>query len=204
MTPLARTLLGRGLTALVLCCAAGCTTHPAASSPAASTTIRVLDVDGAPRGLWPIDRSPITVVVFTRTDCPVSNRFAPEIRSLHESWHPRGVEFYLVYVDPREQPAAIRKHLSDYRYPCGALRDPEHTLVAYCHATTTPEAAVFNQDHDIVYLGRISDLYADLGNRRPDATRHDLAEAIAATVEGRPVATPRTSPVGCVIADLKN
>lgn len=166
--------------------------------------IRLVDLSGDKFDLWHQDPAPITVVLFTRTDCPISNRIAPEICRLYKIYHPRGVEFYLVYVDPSEGIQAIRRHLAEYEYPCQGVRDPQHSLVAHCHATATPEAVVFNSNRVTTYQGRVSDLYADLGSARPQATAHDLADAIEATVQGRPVATPRTRAVGCAIADLKD
>ncbi len=113
------------------------------------------------------------------------------------------MKFYLIYVDPKEQSETIRQHLQEYAYPCPGLRDPEHTLVAYCQATATPEAVVFNENRKIVYQGRINDQYVELGNARTEPTTNDLANAIESTVLGQPVATPRTRAVGCSIADLK-
>ncbi len=166
--------------------------------------IYLLDLRGNPFDLWQHQKQAVvTVVVFIRTDCPISNRFAPEIDRLCALYQPRGVAFYLIYVDPRETADGIRQHLHDYAYPCGGLRDPAHSLVAYCHATTTPEAVVFDAHRDIVYEGRISDLYVEVGNARPEATKHDLADAIQATLNGRPVVNPRTKTLGCAIADLK-
>src|ERR1051325_1514328 len=162
---------------------------------------RLLDVDGHPVDFSTLS-APVTVVIFTRTDCPVSNRFAPEIVSLYKQFHPRGAEFYLVYVDPTEEPAAIRRHLADYGLPCRAVRDPDHTLVARCKATITPEAAVFDRANALVYLGRINDLYVDLGRARTQASTHELADAIDATFQGKPVPEARTRAVGCTIADL--
>lgn len=195
--------------ATVLTGAVGCTNgEPVRSTPQANTDvesgrqpIRLLDLDGKSFNLWKPEHVS-TVVVFTRSDCPVSNRFAPEIRRLHEAYHQRGVNFYLVYVDPREQPAAIRRHLQEYEYPCEGLRDPEHALVAHCQATTTPEAVVFDRNRRITYRGRINDLYADLGSPRTGPTTHDLADAIESTVLGLPVATPRTKAIGCRIGDV--
>jgi hypothetical protein len=174
--------------------------RPAAVIPGG---IILLDLDGRPHGLLLGDRRPITVVVFTRTDCPISNRAAPEIRQLYENYHPRGVEFYLIYVDPRERPDTIRTHLKEYEYPSPALRDPEHALVAATGATVTPEAVVFDVNHRIAYRGRIDDRNAEIGQSRSVATKHDLAEAIEATLAGQPVAEPVTKAVGCPIADLK-
>jgi hypothetical protein len=176
----------------------GCAHHAPAHS-----SVQLLDLDNNPVDFQHQTKSRTTVLLFTRTDCPISNRLAPEIRDLHAKFHPRGVDFYLVYVDPREDAAAIRQHLKEYGYPCAALRDPEHALVAYCNATTTPEAALFTADHRLVYEGRITDRYVELGNARSGAVQHDLASAIESTLNGQPVATAKTRPIGCPIADLK-
>jgi hypothetical protein len=190
----------------------GCTKDYSVTTPALANSataaknqpVRLLDLDGNPFDLWQQEANRICVVVFTRTDCPVSNRAAPEISRLYEMYHPRGVDFYLVYVDPRQQPDDIRRHLHEFAYPCPGLRDPQHTLVAYCHATTTPEAVVFNRDREIAYQGRINDLYVELGTPRSEPTTNDLATAIESTVLGQRVATPRTRAIGCSIADLKD
>jgi hypothetical protein len=177
--------------------------HNASNSQVAREAVNLLDLDGRPHALFPDNQHAVTVVIFTRTDCPISNRAAPEIRQLYETFHPRGVEFYLIYVDPRQQPDAIRAHLKEYEYPCQALRDPEHALVAATGATVTPEAVVFGANHLIAYRGRIDDRNAEIGQSRSVATKYDLAEAIEATLAGRPVAEPLTKAVGCLIADLK-
>src|SRR5689334_201117 len=39
----------------------------------------------------------LIVCLFTRTDCPISNSYAPEVRRMYEKFSPRGVAFYLVY-----------------------------------------------------------------------------------------------------------
>jgi len=203
-----RRVTSRVILLAALTTAVGCTVrqdHSASATPEPSAVAvpDVFDLDG--NSIDPLAQTPakVKVLVFTRTDCPISNRFAPEIGRLYETFHSRGVEFYLVYVDPHEEPKAIRRHLQEYRYPCIALRDPGHLLVSLCQATTTPEAVVFSSDHQITYQGRINDLYVDLGSSRPQPTTNDLSDAIEATLAGQPVANPRTQPVGCVIADLK-
>ncbi|MCY2974604.1 MAG: redoxin domain-containing protein [Planctomycetota bacterium] len=165
--------------------------------------IQLLDLEGMKFDLWQ-KPSTATVVLFARSDCPISNRYAPEIRRLYEAYHSRGVEFYLVYVDPREEPDAIRKHLQEYGYPCPGLRDPKHTLVAHCGAKTTPEAVVFGRNRGMTYRGRVNDLYVDFGQARTEPTTYDLADAIESTVSGRSVTNPRTKAIGCLIEDLKD
>jgi hypothetical protein len=149
------------------------------------------------------DSARATVIIFTRTDCPVSNRYAPVVRQLHEAFVPRGIAFLLVYPDPRETPDMIRAHLKDYAYPCPALRDPSHELVKKTGATVTPEAAVFLANGFMVYRGRIDDRHVSLGLSRGAAGSRDLEDVLTAIVEGRHI-EPRTTPaVGCFIADTQ-
>ncbi|CAN5392307.1 hypothetical protein BH11PLA2_BH11PLA2_23450 [soil metagenome] len=164
----------------------------------------LLNLDGQPLDLGSLHQSPLTVFLFTRTDCPISNRCAPEICRLCEKYQPRGVRFYLVYVDAHQSPDEIRRHLHDYGYPCPGLRDVKHKLVTTCNATATPEAVVWNRERATVYQGRVNDLYMELGKPRAEATTHDLADAIDAALTSRPITTPLTRAIGCPIADLKD
>ena len=143
------------------------------------------------------------VFLFTSTDCPISNRYAPEVRRLEELFGPKGVTFRLVYPNPAEAASAIREHMSAFAYGDAtvALRDPAHALVKFVHATVTPEAAVYAGGR-VVYRGRIDDRHVDLGVDRPSATTHDLADALSAVVAGTPVKQPTTKAVGCYIADF--
>jgi hypothetical protein len=141
------------------------------------------------------------VLLFVGTDCPVSNRYAPEIRRLHAAFSGRGVEFWLVYPNAGDDAASIRSHLAEHDLPLRALRDPAHALVRRAGVRVTPEAAVFTGDGPPAYRGRIDDRASDLGVSRAAPTRHDLEEALAAVLAGRPVAEPVTRAVGCYIAE---
>lgn len=173
------------------------------SEPAAISSSGLVDLDGRPVKLGRDPAPEALVALFTRTDCPISNRYAPEVRRLYERFHPRGVAFYLVYVHPDESAEAIRRHKEEYGYPCPAIRDPGHQFVRRVGAEVTPEAAVFDASGQLRYRGRIDDLYLDFGKARQAATSHDLADAIEATLAGRAVAEPRTKAVGCYISDLR-
>jgi hypothetical protein len=144
------------------------------------------------------------VLLFTSTDCPVSNRYAPEVRRLAKRFGPEGVAFRLIYPNPSDVPDAIREHMTAFEYgaPTEAFYDPDHALVNVSGATVTPEAVVYAAGR-IVYRGRIDDRYVDLGRDRPVPTAHDLADALKAVLAGSPVAQPVTQAVGCFIADFK-
>jgi hypothetical protein len=172
-----------------------------ASSSAAGGLV---DLEGRRFDLWELDKDrAATVIVFTRTDCPISNRYAPTVKRLHEMYEPRGVTFYLAYVDPKETSERIRQHRNDFDYPCPAFRDTDHSLVNATGATVTPEAVVYGANREIVYRGRIDNLYAEFGQSRDAATTHELADAIEAALAGRPAPQSVTEAVGCPISDLK-
>lgn len=141
------------------------------------------------------------VLVFVRTDCPISNRYAPLIQRISSQYSNR-VAFWLVYLGKTASADKIRKHESEYGYTVPALRDPHHVLVAEAQVQVTPEAAVFDAHHRLIYHGRIDNLYEDVGRSRPAATTHEVDEAIQAVLRG--TTPPPNSPgVGCFIADLE-
>jgi len=93
--------------------------------------------------------------------------------------------------------------LQDYGYRLPALRDPAHELVRVSGVQITPEVAVFDRKHHLVYDGRIDDWYRDLGRSRVAATTHELEDAIRAAADGTPVARSEVRGVGCYISDLQ-
>jgi hypothetical protein len=148
------------------------------------------------------ESSKAIVFLFTSVDCPISNRYAPVVQRLYQTFAAQGVAFWLVYPNPAESPAAIRNHLKAFDYPVHALRDPAHELVKRTHVIVTPEAAVFDRMQALVYHGRIDDRYVSLGVERPAPTRHDLADALTAALAGAHVREATTQAVGCYIADF--
>ena len=173
-----------------------------ADEPAA-TDLRLPDLDG--RQIEPLRAKDAKAIVFIfiRTDCPLSNRYAPEVRRLHDKFAKSGVRFWLVYPDPGESGEIIRNHIKEYEYRLSALRDPEHKLVKITGAQVTPEAAVFLPGGRLVYRGRIDDRYVALGKARPGPTTRDLEQVLEAILEGKKVTNKTTAAIGCFIPDLR-
>ncbi|HUP38538.1 MAG TPA: redoxin domain-containing protein [Vicinamibacterales bacterium] len=145
----------------------------------------------------------LTVLVFISADCPISNRYAPELTRLHAEFAANGIRFRLVYPNPLDDDAVIEKHLKAYGLPPVAERDRAHELVKKTGATITPEAVVLDAREQIVYRGRIDDRFVELGRERTSPTTRDLRNAITAALAGRQVSPARTQAVGCYIADMK-
>ena len=143
------------------------------------------------------------VLLFTSTDCPISNRYAPEVRRLAKTFSARGVVFRVIYPGHAGSDAALRDHLASFGYAdvMEPYRDSRLGIAKKVGATITPEAVVLVRGR-VVYRGRIDDRQVDLGVERPSPASHDLADALASALAGRPIAHPVTQAVGCFIADL--
>jgi thiol-disulfide isomerase/thioredoxin len=141
-----------------------------------------------------------TVLVFTTTDCPISNRYAPEIQRLAAKFGDRA-KFVLVYPVPGDSPELISAHHKKFGYSIDYLRDAGQKLVKQTGVTVTPEVAVM-RGTTLLYRGRIDDRYVELGRERPKPTKRDLEDALDAIVAGRGVALRETRAVGCILSDL--
>ena len=141
------------------------------------------------------------LILFLRSDCPIANRYAPEIARIGLRFGEQ-VDVWLVYVDPDETPAKIREHVADYRLPGTPLRDPEQSLVARAAVEVTPEAALFDAQGQRTYRGRIDDTYVAYGKARAQPTSHELIDALVALLEGRAPAIAEAPAIGCPLPPL--
>ena len=157
-----------------------------------------LDLEGRRIEVLPATSTNAVALIFVATQCPIANRYVPEIKRLQESFASNGVSFYLVYPDPDATPADIREHMHSYDLNGTPLRDPKHNLVRLAQAQVTPEAAVF-LGTNLLYHGRIDDRYPAFGVDRGAPTERNLEQALDAVTKGQ--ATPMQSKpaVGCVI-----
>jgi hypothetical protein len=158
------------------------------------------DSNGVPANPLLLGNHKASVLLFVMTDCPIANGYAPELNRIMAEYTPKGIAFYLVYVDPGIRPEAVRQHVRDYGYRCTALLDPQHSLARWAGATVTPEAAVVGAHQAILYRGRIDDRVIDFGKVRHRPNRQDLRVTLDAILRGEPIPVARTAGIGCFIA----
>jgi len=179
---------------------------PAAGRRELSPAREVLQESGGRRVAasdpWASAAGKVVVLIFMRTDCPIANRYAPEIQR-QSAANALTASFWMVYPDKRETTEAIRKHQMEYHLTLPVLRDPHLELAKKAQVSVTPEAAVFDGKGRLVYHGRIDNWFEDLGRARPAATTHELSDAIAAASSGVPARLPSVAAVGCYLSDLQ-
>ena len=141
-----------------------------------------------------------TVYVFLAETCPISQAATLPLRELHGRYGAQGVRFVGVFPAKETQPAGLAAFAKTYQLAFPLQADAGHALTRRLHARVTPEVVVVAADgRTVLYQGRLDDAYAGLGQHRTVVSHHELADALAAVAAGRPVAVPRTEPVGCFI-----
>ena len=165
-----------------------------------ATVIEFTDLSGQKQTPLSVPDKKATVLFFVLPDCPISNAYAPEMKRIASEYAKKEVATYIVYVEPDLSEADAKTHAADFGYECPVIRDTSLKLVKQTGVTIAPEVAVVSPKGDILYRGRIDNLYAALGKRRPKATQQDLREALDAILAGKPVAQKTTTAIGCYIA----
>ena len=148
----------------------------------------------------------VVVLIFAASDCPVSNRYVPEIARLNREFTKQGVRIWWVFPNPEDRSSTVAQHNHAFAITEPTVLDTRQSLVHLAHVTTTPEAAVFrSKGNDLreVYRGRIDDRYLSIGQERPRAQQHDLEAAIGAALADKPVPPSGGPPIGCSIVPLQ-
>jgi hypothetical protein len=153
---------------------------------------RALDIEGH---VQTIGETPVSVVVFLDTECPVANQYVPELAAMAKR-HPEAAIFGVISNASVTRAQAL-EHRKKFQIEFPEIFDASGELAARLKPTTTPEAFLIREGA-IVYRGRIDDRWEKLGRQRERDPKKDLEEALVAAIAGTEIAVPRTEPVGCL------
>jgi hypothetical protein len=142
----------------------------------------------------------VSVVVFTCNHCPYALAWHDRLLAVASEYADRGVQTVLINPNdaeryPRDSFDAMRERVErEGPWPAAYLRDESQDVAREYDAKTTPDVYVFDANGALVYRGA------------PDADHMDevqnaqwLRAALDAVLEGREVAEPETTPVGCTV-----
>lgn len=136
--------------------------------------------------------------MFLAVDCPISNRYVPELRRLAAAYRAKGVDWLAVFPDRTLTEDKLKNWAKDYLVDFPYALDPKGAETKRAQATVTPEAAVY-AGGKLVYRGRIDDRYSGWGQSRPEPDRRDVVEALEACLAGAVPAFRSTKSWGCFI-----
>ncbi len=157
--------------------------------------------EGAPTYPLKIESGRNLVFLFVAPDCPISNRYAPEIIRLHEFCDAHQCNLFVVYAEPDAQIQSLRQHATEYGLLPLALWDKSLELATAYGATTVPQAIALHSgpQRRIVYRGRIDDRYLAFGKARIQPQTFDLRDCVVAMQEHSELPFRETRAIGCAI-----
>ncbi len=138
-------------------------------------------------------RGPITVVVFTSTQCPVSNSYNDRMNAIYKDYSARGIKFVFLNANRTEAPGEVERHAREH-FAFPVYKDENNVVADRFGASVTPEAFVIDREGVIRYHGSIDDSQEI---RRVQTQR--LRNALDAVLEGKPVPQAETKAFGCSI-----
>lgn len=158
------------------------------------------DLGGRIHRLEPSSEVQAWAIVFLSTECPIARGYVPTFNRLAEDARKpgSGVTFLGVLSDPTVSRAAAKQFAEEFAIGFPILFDASGQLASVLKPTHVPEAFVLDQQLRVAYRGRVDDLYAQIGKRRPEPTEHDFRDAIQAVSTGGVPTSPRTKAVGCL------
>lgn len=165
------------------------------------TRVTAVTISGEP--VRPLDvKGKASVLVFLGVECPISNRYAPELRRLQQKFATSKIDWWMVYPGTNYSRDQIGQHRESFNLPGQALLDRPLALATAVKIRVTPEVAVFLPDGQLAYRGRIDDRFPKIGVERREPTQHDLEEALVAVAAGKVPSVTQTTAIGCRIQGL--
>lgn len=161
--------------------------------------LKPLDLAGKTVPLVENERRAGTAFVFISTECPIARQYIPELNRIAASPAAEKVPLLGVLSDRSLSRADAKKFVDEFKIEFRVIFDATGELADMFGPTHVPQAFVVNPNSEIVYRGRIDDLYAAIGKRRPEASTHDLLDAMTALGEGKKIEVAATETIGCTL-----
>lgn len=161
-----------------------------------------VDVHGTKSTLAEFKGSPLLVVAFLGTECPLALQYARTLEELAATFKGRQVKFVGVDANAQDTLSELARFAKESGWTSPLRKDPDGRLAAAFGATRTPEVFVLDADRRVRYQGRVDDRFG-IGFVRPAPQREDLKEALEELLAGKAVSTPRTEAIGCLLGRVR-
>lgn len=154
--------------------------------------------DGNFYQLSDFDESPVLVIFFTCNHCPYVIGSDEVTRQTAKKFIPKGVTFVGINSNsPNTYEEDSFNHMvermDEQKFPWLYLHDASQEAARAYGALRTPHFFVFDKDRKLVYTGRGVDNPRDTAK----VIVNDLDNALTELLEGKPISTPVTNPIGC-------
>lgn len=181
--------------------ALGSPVNPAIATQIADFTLP--DHQGADHSLADFADREFLVVAFLGTECPLAKLYSGRLQKIADDYADRGVAVVGIMSNVQDSLSEIDAFVRQHELHFPVLRDRRNEVADAFGAERTPHVFVLDRDREIRYQGRIDDQYL-VGVVRNKSSRGDLRAAIDELLAGKPVSTPKTDAIGCIIGRARD
>jgi hypothetical protein len=168
------------------------------STPATIDNFMLADTDYMGHELYRTDAKAIVIITHAN-GCPIVRNLTPAIKALKARYEGQGVQFLMLNSAVQDSMEAIAKEKAEYAVDIPILKDANQLVGEQLGVTRTAEFFVIDpKTWNITYRGPLDDRL-DYGTQKAVASHTWAADAIDATLAGRPaMAASKMSP-GCLV-----
>ena len=140
------------------------------------------------------------LVAFTCNHCPYALAIWPRLIELSKHAAKQGINTVGINPNihpnyPEDAPERMKEKIKEWGIAFPYLVDDTQEIAKEFKAQCTPDLYLFNQNHELVYHGRIDDNWKE----PQKVTKQELKAAIDALASGKPTAQKQYPSMGCSI-----
>jgi peroxiredoxin len=159
---------------------------------------RLLDQNGKSHELYYSSDMKAIVLMVHGNGCPIVRQAVPAMREIREKYQAQGVEFLLLNSNLQDNRDAVAAEAKEFNVDFPILLDQAQLIGEALGVVRTSEVFVIDpKGWKLVYRGPMDDRLS-YEKQRP-ASKHYLADALDATIAGKPVKVARADGVGCLV-----
>ena len=156
-------------------------------------------VCGGPLNPASLSGKPV-LLLFLCPHCPFVHHIQPELGRLARDVGERvailAINSNSERTHPQDGPDGMRRQAEAQGWSFPYLQDRDQVVARALQAACTPDPFLFDREHRLAYRGQFDSTRPSSGG---PATGVDLANAVDALLEGRPVPEPQLPSLGCSI-----
>jgi peroxiredoxin len=160
------------------------------------------DFRGREHRLSEYSGSPVVVLAFLGTECPLAKLYGGRLADLQKQFKDRDVTVLGINANRQDSLTEIAAYARNHGIEFPLLKDAGNVVADRVGASRTPEIMVLDQDRIVRYHGRIDDQYG-VGYVRDAAQKHFVRDAVEDLLAKRAVAKSQTEIVGCFIGKVR-
>ncbi len=162
-------------------------------------SLQSITTDQKPFSMESLRKNKASVLLFLSESCPICQKYSPTLRKLYQDFSDENIEFYGVFPSMFIVHDSVVGFAKKFNLPFTMLIDSSQSITSILNAKITPEVFVISGEGEVLYRGRIDNLFPAIGRKRFSATSHELRDTLSAIARETAIQYKETEPVGCFI-----